>query len=214
MFEEAARKHSQWICSVGGGSPAVQGMLHGMGCVLDDYHVLTATHCWSEISNKYDWPVVARHDGLFRCEVVFKATEADILVLRSVEKIVDCRLYNFNEYPLLTTTPAFLGSLVGFMSRLKLDDSSPTFFAMGVISMFLPYKDSEWKNFAISNTIMQHGFSGSPVFRPDGSIVGVLTQTINFITNKTNPDEPWDSLPIVAPIWPLIHDINAVLIIS
>lgn len=214
MFEEAARKHFNWSCSVGGGSSSIKGYFHGMGCVLDDYHVLTADHCWSEIEDRYEWPVVARKDGLFRCEIGYKSIDLDILVLRSVDKLADCVSSDFNEYPKITESPVFLGSLVGFMSSLKLDESSHTHFAMGVISMMLPSENSQSINFAISSTVIQHGFSGSAIFRPDGNIIGVLIQSLHFVANKNDPNSPWYVLPIVAPIRPLINNINAVLAVG
>jgi len=214
MFTSAANKYFNWSCSVGGGSSTAKGRIHGMGCVLDDYHVLTADHCWSTISNRYTWPVVGRNDGLFRCEIAFRSLEADILVLRAIEKIDDRIINTFNEYPTFSQKPASLGSSVGFMSRLSLDESSHSHFAMGVISMYLPSENSEALNFALSSTVIQHGFSGSAVFLPDGTIIGVLIQSLHFIANKTDPNAPWYVLPIVAPIRPLINDINAVLMKS
>jgi hypothetical protein len=72
-------------CSVGGGcygSPRV-GKLHGMGCLLDKSHVLTAAHCWTGVKDNYEWPAVATLDGLFRCDVAFYSEESDILSKRA-----------------------------------------------------------------------------------------------------------------------------------
>ena len=217
MFECAARKFFDWTSSVGGGSPTIKGKLHGMGCVLDKHHTITAYHCWSSIASRYKWPVVFRSDGIFRCEVVFKSIDNDIAILRSKEPIEDRVLMEFNEYPIISEKPFFLGSTLGFMSSLTLYESVNkknlhTHFAMGVVSMLLPSKNSKATNYVMSSTVIQKGFSGSAVFRPDGGIVGIIIETLSFRADIFNTEAPLYVLPVVSSIWPLIDDIKTILI--
>src|ERR1700720_2010423 len=89
MFTSSAAQFFDCTCSVGGGrygKPTV-GRVHGMGCLLDKSHVLTAAHCWTGVQDKYEWPAVATLDGLFRCDVAFYSEESDILLLRLLERV-------------------------------------------------------------------------------------------------------------------------------
>jgi hypothetical protein len=95
-----------------------------MGCVLDDRHLLTARHCWEEISYHYRWPVTLRHNGMFRCEVVFEDARRDIAVLRTIEKISGNDMEPITRYPNLSNEELFLGAPVGFVTSLTLHDSA------------------------------------------------------------------------------------------
>lgn len=112
MFEESAKLHFLCKCNVGGGSPQVRGKLYGMGCLLDQNHVLTARHVWSKIQPEYSWPIVLKHDGLYKCQVVFEDQDADLLVIRATEKIVACELAPPLKYPNLTVDAPFIGKTV------------------------------------------------------------------------------------------------------
>jgi hypothetical protein len=96
------------------------------------------------------------------------------------------------------------------VSHLELPEFLRTHFAMGVISMLLPSEGSKSINFAVSTTIIQKGFSGSAVFRPNGDIVGVLIKGLSFPADKP-PDATRYLLPVVSAIGPLIGSINAAI---
>jgi hypothetical protein len=221
MFEVAAKKHYRWKCGVGGGTDANDGGSYGMGCVLDSRHVLTARHCWSGISNKYSWPIALRTDGLFRCEVIFESIPHDILILRSTNKIVmgpgaESTLRSFAEYPVLSKKQIFLGSSVGFMSNLQLyksadDTELHPHFAAGFVSMILPERNGKALRFALSSTVIQSGFSGSPVFTTDGSIVGVVVERQSFRADYADVTAPIYTLPVISPICHLAHEIESAM---
>ncbi len=219
MFQNAANKYFNWFCSVGGGSPSIKGKSHGMGCTLDAKHILTAYHCWSSIKHQYEWPVVLKSDGVFRCEVIFKSSDSDIAVLRAIERIDDRSIGSYKDYPKFTDIPLFLGASVGFMSSLTLYDSleesnTYTHLSTGTISFFLRSNNTKAPQFAISSTVIQKGCSGSAVFRPDGRIVGVIVQTLSFGVDLFDPNSPRHVLPVVTSISPFIDDINTILVKS
>jgi hypothetical protein len=220
MFERAAQMHFGCNCKVGGGSQhnVNVGQSHGMGCALDAKHALTAAHCWTGVDDRYDWPIVLRPDGLFRCEIVFENAEADVMILRSVEPLpVNSKyLRQITHYPTISPAPISLGTEIGFVSRLSLHDSiedvsTHTHFAHGFISMMLPSEKGNGMRFAVSGTVMQKGFSGSAVFLPDGSIVGVLVESLSFRANFHDEHAPIYILPMMVPILSLIDDFNRVL---
>src|SRR2546423_2168489 len=122
MFEEATRLHFLLKCSVGGGSRGIKGKLHGMGCQLDNDHVLTAWHVWREIRQKYMWPVVIKADGLFKCEVAFEQHDADLLVLRATEKIKEVESRRPSRYPKISGSSLFLGKTVGYLASLRIKE--------------------------------------------------------------------------------------------
>ncbi len=195
------------------------GRIYGMGCVLDELHVLTAYHCWSSISDKYDWPVVLRLEGIFRCEVVFKSVNDDIAVLRCVERLDDRTRGTFKDFPKFSEKNLFLGTSVGFISRLSLHSSfdestSHTHFANGTVSMLMPNKENTGIQYTISSTVIQKGFSGSAVFRTNGEIVGVVVQMISFAADISECNSQIFVLPVVAPVRPLIEEISSAITIQ
>jgi hypothetical protein len=192
-----------------------------MGCVLDEKHVLTARHVWSEIQNKYSWPVVAREEGLFKCEVVFESKAHDILVLHAVKLIHEIRdddnkPKRISSYPILSNKRPFLGCSIGFMSNLKMhitieETEVHSHMAVGNISMLLPDKEKDVLNFSLSGTVIQKGFSGSAVFLPDGKIIGVIIETISFAADFHNPKSVIYLLPVMAPLYPVFNEIKTSL---
>ena len=216
MFEAAARNYWSWNCSVGGGSDTVKGKLHGIGCVLDESHVLTARHVWTQIRKDYSWPVVLKCDGLFRCEVAFESPEYDIAVLRATTQLHAAELRPPTSFPQLSPSPLMIGASVGFVSALHLHESfhettRHTYFSSGSVGFFTPSTDGSAMSYVLSSCVVQKGMSGSPVFRPDGSLVGVFIQTISFRADFRDTSAPIYTLPVVSPIGPLRAQILAVL---
>jgi hypothetical protein len=212
MFQAAATNHFTWNCCVGGGSSTSRGQLFGIGCTLDAKHVLTANHIWAEINHRYEWPTVLRRDGGFRCEVAFKSPQHDIMILRATEQMSDGVSDSIVTYPTFAREPISLGSSVGFMSRLRLhrtidDVASYTHFAFGTVAMNMPSEDGHAPQFALSSTVSQQGFSGSPVFRPDGSIVGVLTGGLSFCADFQDDSAPIHRLPLVSPVYSVLQQL-------
>lgn len=216
MFETVSIKHHTWNCLVGGSSHGVSSpKLCGMGCVLDDFHILTARHCWTGISDKWDWPVALAFGTLFRCTIAAEFPDDDIAVLRISEQIDNRPAQRPNSYPSLSRKPISWGTSLGFMSRLRLPKengnmTSYAYLAAGVVSILLP-NGTDAHRFALTNALVQKGFSGSAAFRPDGSIVGVIVECFTFFIDPENQLIPPHQLPVVSPISHLIGQLDAVI---
>jgi hypothetical protein len=170
------------------------------------------------VQDKYEWPAVVTLDGLFRCDVAFYSEESDILLLRLLERVrkSPTSLEQPERYAQLGDDQIFLGSQVGFISQLKLhktldETSTRSHFSATFVSMLLPGKNATHVRFALSGTVMQKGFSGSPVFLPSGSIVGVLVESLSFRANFDDENAPIYVLPVISPVRPVIHALRSAL---
>jgi hypothetical protein len=219
MFQAAATNYSTWYCSVGDGSINTKGLLYGGGCTIDNIHILTARHVWFDVANKHDWPMVLKQDGTFRCEVAFESSEYDIMLLRAVARISEKVPNAIDTYPIFSDAPLHLGMSVGFMTRLRGhkptgEQFSRAYFASATVSVNLPAENGRASQFALSGAAGQVGWSGSPVFRPDSSIVGVLTGGWPLREDLNDLTSPISTLPLVAPIFPLIEYLKVAIIES
>ena len=218
MFSKSAGLFFNCQCSVGGGcsdSPR-SARIFGIGCLLDENHVLSAAHCWTGIEARFEWPAVMTLHGLFRCELAFCSEESDIMLLRMVEHIQKPPgdFEQPKQYAALSDEHVFLGSQVGTISQLNLLDrqgetSTRTHFSAGFVSMWL--LENRPPRFALSGTVIQKGFSGSPVFLPSGLVVGVLVESLSFRANFLDPQAPIYVLPVISPIHPIIASLRGAL---
>jgi hypothetical protein len=89
MFKDACHQYWDLRCEIGGGSEAIAGKLYGKGCLLSPDVILTARHIFSSVAQNYDWPVVLKHDGLFKCDVIYDSKESDICIYHAAVKLRD-----------------------------------------------------------------------------------------------------------------------------
>ncbi len=216
MFQAAARLHYSCNCLVGGATHYSTGHLHGMGCVLDDQHVLTARHCWEEIATSYRWPVALRHNGMFRCEIAFEDARRDLAVLRTVEKISGKDIEPVTRYPILSAAPVGLGTPVGFVSRLTLADdadaASHLHLVVSHISLVLLDQANDVQQLGLSPVTLPTAAAGSAVFLPGGEIVGVVVRHAPLRAEAPERrGSAGGELPIVAPLLPVLDELRAAL---
>jgi len=215
MFSESARLHFQTCSDIGGGSRRAIGKLFGKGCWLSDRHVLTALHVWRHISDTYEWPVARRYDGLYKCEIAFEQANADLLILRTVEKLEHAEFSKPFKYPGISANPAFLGKSVGYLATLKVPNGGVTdhhsYFSSACVSMVLKSDSSKAPYLALTGGLIQRGFSGGPVFEENGDIVGVLVQSLRFPLDLENPMLSIATMPIISPTLPHRKEILSAL---
>ncbi len=193
---------------VGGGSSSVKGKLHGSACLLTPTTLVTARHVWSEIANRYDWPVVQKHDGLFHCEKVHEDDAADILFLKTTDKIAECDLGAPTYYPTLHPNIPSFGLSVGFLTAIRLHDepggpkSRYTAFSSASVSMLVSGRGpNRPPRFALDGGISQKGSSGGAVFTPNGAIVGVIVESWQFSADFDHPLPAIVTLPVMSPLY-------------
>jgi Trypsin-like peptidase domain len=219
MFEQAAQQHFEWHCQVGGTSIDRKGICVGMGCFLTDNIVLSAAHVWGAVREKYEWPCVVHSTGGFRCEVLREWPAWDVIVLRTKALIRDSAVTKTQRtprpsQPVLSQERMYLGREVGVFSRLSLmnEEDSLSLFTSGRVSSFhFPTDDNQRLKYGLANTVVQKGFSGSAVFLADGSIVGVLVQTLSFPVDLEHPSLGRYVLPIVSPLYEIREEIAGLL---
>lgn len=215
MFQSACAKYWNWQCSIGGGSSSHAGKIFGMGCLLSENYILSARHVWTGIQREYEWPVILKYDGLFKCEIAFESEEQDVILLKTVQKVKETSSGQPTGSPKLSRKKMSVGDSVGFISHLKLFDvqnvkRGHTCFSHGYVAFFLQ-NTSPGVRYAISSTVIQKGFSGSPVFYADCSLSGVLVETVSFRADLHEEGAPIYKLPVVAPIFPIFDQLSSIV---
>jgi hypothetical protein len=207
MFRDAARQYWSLKCNVGGGNDVQKGKLHGLGCLLTPRHILTAGHVWENISDRYSWPVVLKHDGLFRCTVLHHDPGIDLMLLQCTDKLAPGELSEPASFPAVYPDFPWWGQSVGFLTSLHLTMTGPkprscTSFSQASVSMFV--NDEESRNlFVLDGGTIQKGSSGGPVFTAKGELVGVIVQSFQFVPDQDHPLPHVVTLPVMSAVLPL-----------
>ena len=209
MFQHACQLYWPCLCTVGGGDSPVEAKLYAKGCMISSTLATTAHHVVDTMARRYSWPVVVKHDGLHRCEIAQSWPEADIAVLRTVERLEAAELSPPSTYPSeYGPTPTF-GMSVGYFGTLvRRDgaggDASATYFADASVCG-LVRSSGEVARWMLSRGFAEGGFSGSPVFRPDGAFTGIVIQSQCWVS-ETPEGAPY---PVVVPVMSPLHPIAA-----
>lgn len=183
MFQQACEIYRQVFCDFGGGSPTVQGKLHSTACLLSSRHVITAAHNVRQMEEKYSWPVVTKFDGLFKCQTAAIDDKIDIAVLRITEQLAESSLDKPARYPQLATNNLAMGMTVGYMTWLhkKSPSGRSQFLYFGTAHVsHLGESELGHPTWILDTGFVEAGFSGSPVFLPDCSLVGIMVGSNAF----------------------------------
>ncbi|MGD9873386.1 MAG: trypsin-like peptidase domain-containing protein [Kiritimatiellia bacterium] len=205
MYKTATNLYWPLLTNVGGGTDATPGKLHGFGCLLSPSLVISARHVWREIEHRYSWPVILKNDGLFRCDIVLEDELQDIIILRTVQCMRTCEsLAPPSGYPQVARGHPQLGTSAGFITRMTLRDAikgeqSYTAFSESSVSILLKKADNEPIHFMLSGGLFQKGSSGGPVYTPDGTLIGVIVQSMQFVTDFDHPMPAIITAPVIAP---------------
>jgi hypothetical protein len=101
---------------------------------------------------------------------------------------------------------------VGHLSRLsKVNEitgnrESSVFFSGGFISHLIRKPETRW---AVIGGFCEDGFSGSPVFLNDGSLLGVLVETIQTGSETDHPIPQMYMFPVISALAPFRDQILA-----
>lgn len=216
MYQDACNLYWDLICQVGGGSAEVKGQLHGMGCLISPKHVITAYHVISGVQSRYEWPVVLKYDGLYKCEPLLYSEEYDNAILEVRDKLEHGDSPEPKEYPAVYPNKPLLGLSVGYVAALHIHKRNGelirrTYFSHAYVSMLAPRESKTGERYALSNGIIQEGFSGGPVFTKDKELVGLIVESVQFSVDMEQPATSRQTLPVITPLYRLKGSIEEFL---
>jgi S1-C subfamily serine protease len=215
MFSNACRFYWDLVCNVGGGSPTIEGKLHGKGCLLSPNYAITALHTVTKMLQQYKWPLIMKSDGVFKCDVVLQSSELDIALLKTTEKIKDIKRDQPLSYPTIASSNPSLGLSVGFIGVVTLEGETKnerhTTFSQASTSYFFLEEQSKGLRYALTGGFIQQGFSGGPVFAANSELIGLLVMAQRFALDMEHPLASIYNIPVMSPLAPLKKDIDMIL---
>ena len=201
MFQDACARYEMVFCNFGGGSPDIKGKLHGLSCLLSPIHVLTAAHNVRNAMEKYAWPVVSKFDGLFKCESLWASEEWDIAILQATDLISPANHETPDRYPVISYQPIKLGMTVGYLSWLHKNfvsrRSMVKYFSSAHVA-FRGESEEGHSRWDLSSGFVEPGFSGTPVFLPDASLVGIVVGATTMAQKNTVVDATIHTSPQIS----------------
>lgn len=152
-----------------------------------------------------------RRDGLFAAEIVFADEQYDIALLKATERIETWDNEPPSQFPILSDRLPEIGMLVGYIGTLRKTHAVTgksrgyTYFAANYVSF---RDDSSW---ILGGGFGESGFSGSPVFVPNGELLGVISGSTTFAAElDADPGIP-QHFPSIGPIGPFVQQIKSAL---
>lgn len=204
MFERSAQLYFEAICSVGAGKNDVESVISGTGCQLSDTYVLTARHVWADKVADFEWPVIHRYDGLWRCESAWESVPLDTLLLRVTDRLVADTKSPPKVFPALASSAARLGMPVAYVSYLRLKHSGDDY---DLHRCFCPSAIAYWDlaggtgrvRVALSPAVVQEAFSGAPVFTRRGELLGIIVERCRWM-EPPNGAPSFYTIPLMSPV--------------
>ncbi len=213
MFENACTFYTRSLCQVGGEHVVVAAM-RGMGCLLSATHILTAHHNHLKLVEEYGHSSVLKYDGIFRCELEEAYPNHDVCLLRATDLIEAHELWPAPpKYPEILAARPNLGSKVGFLSylhRTDPDGGGPhmyTHFAGAHLAFRLVERPHPVYWWALSASLCDPGFSGSPSFLQNNGLVGLIVQAREVISAPSG----FESIPLHLPVMADITGLKAAI---
>jgi len=167
------------------------------------------------MSGRYEWPVIQKHDGLFKGEVLLKSREYDVALLVAREKLADFSITEPKAYPSIAASTPLLGLSVGFLNVIDLggetDKKRHIAFSQASISYFFEDETDKGIRYALTGGFIQHGFSGGPVFTSDLELVGLIVMSQRFALDMEQPLMSIYNLPVMSPLASLKNKIETII---
>jgi Trypsin-like peptidase domain len=175
--------------------------------------VITARHLIEHVGKKYEWPVVFKHDGVFKCRILFSAWNFDVALLEATERLEPASFDEPAEYPRLFSEMPSWGMTVGYLGSLRTlerggIENHGTYFSAAHISTFLPGGDDKSRYYLLTGGVVQRGFSGGPVFTPSSELLGLVIQSLRFLGDPQDLRSAVYTLPVITPLAPFIGEIS------
>jgi hypothetical protein len=148
--------------------------------------------------------MVLKFDGVFKCRVEFRAPHLDLLFLRTTDRLSDGALDAPDSYPLVFQELPLLGTAVGFLSTIEIPSNGTEPERMDVFSATsVAALDRDPLRLILSGGLIQKGASGGPVFKPDGQLVGILTNIWQFPLALGRQLPQIITVPLASPVYPV-----------
>ena len=212
MFSSAATAYWNLYCHVGAVRGNQSPRLCGLGCRVSNAHLLTAAHVYANS----DYPIAALTDGLWKCVVVKEWQDLDIALLQKVKLLKKKAEPQEPLYiPAISDKVPGLGTSLGYIGWLKLQDedgkdSGRTYFGQGHVAFI--YEGSQGQLLlAVDGSAVEQGFSGGPVFRANGELVGVLVEALQYAPKIGDTVRQFNALPMISPLSHIATEIRALL---
>ena len=220
MFKAACNLYYSCLCGVGGGTEECLGKLHAKGCLVSERHVLTAKHVGDQMADRYDRVVVLTWAGLFECAVVRAWPASDLAVLETTQHLASGDSIDPpTAYPPIFGCAVLPGMSVGYLGPLRRTndaglETTETYFADATVS-FLAARprlhSNDQPRWALSGGFCERGFSGGPVFAPDCTLVGVLTQIQQWFGTAMDGSSYPVVVPMMTPVGPIGRDLREIV---
>lgn len=216
MFADACTLIDPFVADIGW-SPAAKPdgfNFAGFGCHISPTEVITALHVLTELRENGLDPIIWSDFGAFELGQVREFAASDIAVI-TVGKTVQPAESNPEKslpFPVVSTEELRRGMAVGRFSRLIVKEapaSDPENARVAFFEGFLSFKMRELLRWALSGGLAQNRFSGSPVFRPDGRLAGILVAGLEF--NADTEKEHPHLMPFISPLLPIAKDISKIV---
>lgn len=163
-------KYYEWGCRIGGDDKNhPEGhWITGHGGFISPSLVVSALHCWTEIKDKCNYPIIQVGNNIHRCDIVYENDKADIIVYKCINFTKKCDF----GYPTVNYKSLSLGDNVEFISQIEIEEErNPIAFFKSHI--FYTYNN----RVVLSPIFSRSGSSGSLVYySDDGSLMGVLIE--------------------------------------
>ena len=199
MFQAACRLHLGTMARVGGVGDAGVGRSFGLGCAMSPRHVLTAAHVAQQGLQACGQASALVGMRLHRCEVVYRSDKLDLAVLQLGKVVFEHKDHWVPDaFPKAASQRPGFGMSVGYMGVLRRAGDSYSSFSPASLSFFMRDGSGNW---ALSGGFIESGFSGGPVFLPDGSVIGLMIQSMQFTGGADNQVPHLHTVPVMSPLY-------------
>jgi hypothetical protein len=199
VFKNAASVYYQCLSQLCIGPGPHNIVPVGNACLLSQQFAITAHHCVSPGPKPGLKMMAFSGEAVYECVPFLPFPEHDLCVVELTRELGRCGEGRPLSFPTWLGGPISLGSTVGYLGRfcVKRDQDEivgSIFFSSAEVSF--PTRSG----FALANGFVEPGFSGSPVFLPDGALVGVIEKLLEIRCQSQFNGADLVRFPVVRPV--------------